>query len=152
MDKAIVTRELGASQSDFHVADAEENDEDIDLAVLSSQVQDDTLWASMQGPDVRIEAQASLYGNPTSLDGPDTSKNDLVDPDRTGRRGGSASAQHNIFDSEYNNIWESGIKVIDDAPNADLAMQIMLRLKRECDPILRRRTPSPKFRFASFPQ
>lgn len=145
-----MSREPETSQNNFSVAKVEKNEEDVDLADEPWQAQDEIMWASMEGPDVCIEAQASLYRNPKALDRSYTSSNDLVDPDRTGRRGGSASAQHNIFDSEYNNIWESGIQVIDDAPNAEIAMQIMLRLKRECDPILRRRPQSPKLRCSAF--
>ncbi|KAJ8599434.1 hypothetical protein CTAYLR_007997 [Chrysophaeum taylorii] len=84
---------------------------------------------SMRGPF------ESRFRDSTALARLRSPYDDLVDPDRAGRRGGSARDQHTIHDAEYNNVWSSGIKVLDDAPEA---MAVMERLKRECDPILRR--------------
>lgn len=88
---------------------------------------DDEQWTGMSGPD------ASRFQDSSALARLKTPFDELEDPDRTGRRGGSAADQHNIFDAEYNNVWTAGIKVLDDS-----SLAVMRRLKDECDPILRK--------------
>lgn len=103
------------------------NDDDLALTCAKCAFLDDDQWADMSGPDA-----SSRFLDSSALARLRTAYDDLEDPDRTGRRGGSAAHQHNIFDAEYNNVWTAGIKVLDDS-----SLPIMHRLKRECDPILR---------------
>ena len=146
--KPIIPKEEVIEISDSE--DVIENSEDV-IEISDTEEEEDPemseRWSTMRGPDDeeerssrrrRPEEQRSRFVEGTGAYARlRTAYDNLEDPDRSGRRGGSARDQHNIFDAEYNNIWVSGLKVLTDAPNATDAMNILKRLKTVCDPILR---------------